>query len=644
MNAVAALTAAAPGRVTAAGGGFRADINGLRAIAILTVMAFHFGLPGMRGGFGGVDVFYVISGYLMTGILVSRLDAGRFSLLDFYADRTLRIVPALLVLLVMALLLGALLLVPLEFAVLGKNTMMAALFAANLRFKIAYFGPEIDQEWLLHTWSLALEWQFYMVFPLAVWALWRRGGRAWLVPGLALAALASFAVSLWLTWHWPIAAFYLLPARGWELLGGGLIFFAPRMSARWARAGQLSGLALIVLGAMTAGERGWPGWQALLPVGGTMLVIAAGLTQSALTGNALLGWIGLNSYSIYLWHWPVALWVRRFHPGEPLWIAAGVAASFALGYASWRLVEPLPRRFANRRRTALLLLAGLALTAAGGFVVARSHGWVSRYAPAVAAVETEMALPQPFPPECFSVVGEVPARCTLGTGPLAATVLGDSHAAAVLAGVRAALPPGRSLGFNAYASCMPVLGAVSNDPVNHCAEFNAALLAPLIRPRSAPVVLVANWQAYLDRGTMVFGSSDAAPDPALLARRFTETACALTRAGPTYALLPEPSFPTRVPVELQALLIDERGGDVTVPLADDRRAKAGAVAMLSTAAARCGLRLIDPAAALCPGGQCRGSDQGHPLYYDRDHLTVLGAQRLTPLFAPLFAPPARPAR
>lgn len=638
MNAVAGLKGAA------AGSSFRADINGLRAIAILTVMAFHFGLPGMRGGFGGVDVFYVISGYLMTGIAVSRLEAGRFSLLDFYADRTLRIVPALLVLLVAALLLGALLLVPLEFAVLGKNTMMAALFAANMRFRIAYFGPEIDQEWLLHTWSLALEWQFYMVFPVAVWALWRLGGRTWLVPGLALAALASFAVSLWLTWHWPIAAFYLLPARGWELLGGGLVFFAPRLSTRWARAGQLCGLALIVLGAMTADEQGWPGWQALLPVGGTMLVIAAGLTQSALTGNALLGWIGLNSYSIYLWHWPVALWVRRFHPGEPVWIAAGVAASFALGYASWRLVEPLPRRFGNRRRTALVLIAGLALTAAGGYAAARSHGWVSRYAPEVAAVETEMAVPPPFPPECFSVVGAVPARCTLGTGPLAATVLGDSHAAAVLAGVRAVLPHGQSLAFNAYASCMPVLGAVSSDPLSHCAEFNAALLAPLTRPRTAPVLLVANWQAYLDHGTMVFGSTTAAADPALLARRFTETVCALTSAGPTYALLPSPSYAVRVPVQLQGALIAGQSGDITAPLAADRRVKAGAIAMLNTAAARCGLRLIDPAAVLCPGGQCRGSDHGHPLYYDRDHLTVLGARRLAPLFAPLFAPPARPAR
>jgi SGNH domain (fused to AT3 domains) len=191
---------------------------------------------------------------------------------------------------------------------------------------------------------------------------------------------------------------------------------------------------------------------------------------------------------------------------------------------------------------------------------------------------------------------------------------------------------------------MPTLGAVSSDPLNRCAAFNAALLVPLTRPRTAPVLLVANWQAYLDHGTMVFGSTAAAADPALLARRFTQTACALTRAGPTYALLPTPSFATRVPEQLQAAVIAGKSDDLAVPLAADRRAKAAAMAMLNTAAARCGLRLIDPAAVLCPGGQCRGSDQGHPLYYDRNHLTVLGAQRLAPLFAPLFAPPERPAR
>lgn len=609
-------------------------------------MGFHFRLPGMHGGFSGVDVFYVISGYLMTAITATRLVAGRFSVIEFYTDRTLRIVPALIGLLLAALALG-LLLVPLEYAILGKNVMMASLFAANLRFKTNYFGAEIDQEWLLHTWSLSLEWQFYLLFPLVMWALWRLLPRALLLPALAAAAAVSFAVSLWLTAYWPIAAFYLLPARSWELLAGGMVFLAPQLPTQLARPAQLAGLALLMLSAVLVRESGWPGWQALAPVAGTALVIAARQTTSVLTGNALFGWIGVNSYSIYLWHWPIALLVLRTHSGEPLWALLGIAASFLLGHASWRLIEALPRKTARRSTLAAGLIGGLLLTAGLGAAAARSHGWTARYDPAIGRVQTAMEAIPPYAPECFSVVGEVPAPCILrhgeigaaapGTDQIAVIVVGDSHAAAMVAGVLAAVPASGALRFNAYASCMPVLDGISSDPRSRCSAFNAQYLRPLTKPRTVPVLLVANWQAYLDEGTIVFGSAAAKPDPALLETRFIATACALTKAGPTWATLPEPSFAARVPHALQARLIAGTPGDITAPLAQHLRRDARALAMLQRASAQCGLQLIDPAAVLCQHDQCRGTLNGQPLYYDRNHLTVAGALLLRPLFAPLFA-------
>ena len=430
-----------------------------------------------------------------------------------------------------------------------------------------------------------------------------------------------------------------------------MVFLAPPLPTRLGRPAQLAGLALQILSALLVRENGWPGWQALAPVAGTVLVIAARQTTSALTGNALFGWIGVNSYSIYLWHWPVALLVMRSHPGEPLWALLGIAVSFLLGHASWRLIEALPRKTARRRTLAVGLIGGLLLTAGLGTAAARSHGWTTRYDPAVGQVRSAMETGPPFPPECFSVVGKVPPPCTLHSGAggsaapgadqIAATVLGDSHAAAAVAGVLAAVPAGGALRFNAYASCMPVLGGVSPDPRSQCTAFNEQHLRPLTQPRAAPVLLVANWQAYLDHGTMVFGSPAAKPDPALLETRFVATACALTRAGPTWATLPEPGFAARVPYTLQARLIAGTPGDVTAPLADHLRRNARALAMLRRAAAQCGLQLIDPAAVLCQHGQGRGTLSGKPLYSDRDHLTVAGALLLKPLFAPLFTA-ARP--
>lgn len=618
---------------------FRPDINGLRAIAILTVMGFHFGVPGMAGGFAGVDVFYVISGYLMTGIVASRLAEGRFSLVDFYVDRACRIIPALAVLLAATLALG-LLLPPGEYAITGKNVMMAALFASNIRFKTDYFGVNIDQEWLLHTWSLSLEWQYYVIFPLAVWAAWRLGGRKALLAVLAAGLALSLGLSLWLTQTWPTAAFYLLPSRGWELLAGGLVWFAPAPRAAWGRALQLGGLALIAASAVLVSEKGWPGWQALAPVAGTVAVIAARQTESLLTGNPAFAWLGLNSYSIYLWHWPVSLWTAREHPGEPLWIAGAVALSLALGHLSYRLIETWPRRIASRRRAALIAVTALGMLAAAGFAVQRSDGFAGRFTPEVARVAKVAAETAPYPAPCFSVLGGVPAPCSVGTGPARLILIGDSQAASAFAGVQAAAAPG-ALAFNAYAGCMPVLGAVGAEPQSRCGDFNRAFLPPLMQPRSTPVLLVAHWQSYFDDGGVRIGSRTAPHDRALLEARLQDTVCRLTAAGPTWLSLPVPVFTRRVPRLLESALIAApsvaRAEEVSMPRAEYLRSQGRARDAITRIARACGAGLVDPAAVLCRGERCMGSGEHRPFYYDKRHLAPFGSRQLAPIYAPILA-------
>ena len=393
-------------------------------------------------------------------------------------------------------------------------------------------------------------------------------------------------------------------------------------------------------------DRHWPGVQAILPIAGTAAVIAARQTDSRITGNPIAHWIGVNSYSIYLWHWPVALLVMREAPGNPIWSAVGVAASFALGHLSYRFVEravlrkrgdgarPTPQ---SRMVLAGGLVAALAAIALLGRLVSASDGWVSRYPPAVAQVARDAFAAPDYPEGCFSVLGDVPRRCVIGRGSPALTLVGDSHAASAFGGVARAMAavPGRSMVFNAYASCPPLLGVSSLDPQSRCGAFNAAHVAPLARPRTEPVLLVADWQSYLDKPVVTFGGESSA-------RRFASevrhTACALARGGPTFIALPVPGFPWRVPFRLQSSLIS--GGQpaadrLGIGVAEYHRSQGWAIAVLREAARQCGVGIVDPAQWLCRDGFCRASMGGRPFYYDRHHLTVFGSRETSPVYAPV---------
>ncbi len=205
---------------------FRPDIAGLRAWAVLAVVLFHFNIPGFSGGFVGVDIFFVISGFLMTQIIARGLEDGRFSIWRFYLARARRILPALLVLCAVLLVLGWFALPPLDYRALGMHTLTSALFLSNIQYwrEAGYFDAASHDKWLLHTWSLSVEWQFYLLLPLVLWVVWRLSpGRRNLARVLVSLLLASFALSVWLSSHKPEAAFFLLPTRAWEMLAGGLL-------------------------------------------------------------------------------------------------------------------------------------------------------------------------------------------------------------------------------------------------------------------------------------------------------------------------------------------------------------------------------------------------------------------------------------
>lgn len=336
---------------------YRPEIDGLRAVAVIGVLLFHFGL-GTSGGFVGVDVFFVISGFLITGILLRQFDEGGFSLRDFWARRVRRIVPAALVMVLVTLALGALLDAPPRYALLARSAMAHVLISSNIYFSRdgGYFAESSDLEALLHTWSLSVEEQFYVILPLLMVVLWRCGfGRkfGWVMVGLAV---LSFVWSCFEVLGSPKQAFFLLPSRGWELLAGALLAMAPRCQLSRGCREVLSGGGLaLVVGAMVWFDREtmFPGPWALVPVLGAVLLIYAG--GESVVGR-VLGWrplvgIGLISYSLYLWHWPLVVYARVVTLELTWeWKLGLLVVSFVFGFLSWRWVER-PFRSGNLLRT-----------------------------------------------------------------------------------------------------------------------------------------------------------------------------------------------------------------------------------------------------------------------------------------------------
>lgn len=353
--------------------GHRADIDGLRALAVLPILFFHLGVSGFEGGFVGVDIFFVISGFLIGGVTLRELEEGGFSLARFYQRRLRRILPALLVMLLVTGIASAFVLLPQDLRDLGESALATALFGANIYFWTTtdYFGAAGTSAPLLHAWSLGVEEQYYLLFPLVALIL-SRGGRRFVWPAIAALALMSFLVSVKLTYTHPQANFFLLPSRAWELLGGVLVAITPLPFLRYRmlrEAAAAVGIALVVWAVLSYNEyTPFPGWRALAPCLGTALIIAAGGQGTQLTGRILatppLRFIGLISYSLYLWHWPVIVLLLQWLPATRLDLSGQIlagSASLILAILSWRWIEtPFRRSTASPR-----LVIGMSMLAVG---------------------------------------------------------------------------------------------------------------------------------------------------------------------------------------------------------------------------------------------------------------------------------------
>lgn len=374
---------------------YRPEVDGLRAVAVLAVMLFHADIPGFPGGFVGVDVFFVISGYLITGILLRELDSGSFSIIAFYERRVRRILPALFLVLLVCIPVGWFVMAPSALQRLGQSLVAVTVFVSNILFwqTTNYFTATVENP-LLHTWSLGVEEQFYIFFPLFLWCVWRYA-RRWLGWAMVLVAVLSLAISQWGVQSGRVTpAFYLSPTRAFELLLGALVASAalrgriPDPGARISALLAWAGLGVIVWAvAMFSRDTPFPGWHALAPSAGAAMVLAFAHADSLL--GRLLSWrfmvgIGLISYSAYLWHQPVFAFTRiaGWRPGLPANLGL-IVVSLSLAWLSWRYVEHPFRDRTRMSRRAVFGWAGVVsagVLGVGTFLVA-TNGVASRYTP-----------------------------------------------------------------------------------------------------------------------------------------------------------------------------------------------------------------------------------------------------------------------
>lgn len=634
--------------------GFRKDINGLRAYAVLAVLLYHFNAAGVTGGYAGVDVFFVISGFLMTAIILPKVEAGRFSLSGFYLARARRILPALIALCFAVLVFGWFWLAPYLYETLGKNAGASLLFISNFTYNRAggYFAAPAHDNWLLHTWSLSVEWQFYLLYPLLLLVLTKfsRSSSGFMRTALILTLVASLGYAIYLTSTKPTSAFFMLPSRAWELLAGSLAFLyaGNRFLENRRHATEAVGL-LLIAGSFLAFDNStaWPSHAAVLPVAGASLILLAARQDSMWTCNPIAQHIGRWSYSIYLWHWPLVVGLGYFGVSNDTgWLLAAMAGSLMLGALSYLLVEqPTARwmRDQGNRVSWSLAIAGFALAFGCAAVAYFDHGVARTFrlsGQVLAAAHEKKNTGQ------LTKCNTPQSQCLLGTGKTVAVVWGDSHAIATVSGVAgAARQFGGNVLFFGQQACPAILGAQSSNPrsPNFCKDFNNSVFDRLRHMnRDIPVVIIHRAETYIEPGERLIYFGNQVPETpekrrAVYEQHMIDTLCSVAASNPVYVVLPIPEMPYDVPATLsRSLILTGQAPQPSISLAAYQKKNAGMIAALSKARRDCGVRLLNPVPYFCDGEVCKGVIDGRPLYSDDNHLSETGANLLVPMFAQIW--------
>jgi peptidoglycan/LPS O-acetylase OafA/YrhL len=654
---------------------YRPDIDGLRAVAIVPVVLYHAGIAPFEGGYVGVDVFFVVSGYLITAFILGQIDRDRFSLRNFYVRRIRRIFPALFVMMAFCAVIGWQLLTPQDYRLLGESILATALFSSNILFWLTsgYFGVPLEQRPLLHTWSLGVEEQFYLVFPILLVVLCRFFRPKLIAITFGLCVL-SFALNVLTVKDHPNFAFFLAPPRIWELFIGGLLAMGALGPPRNAKSSEIIGLICAgLIGIAIFGfsnDTMFPGFAALIPTIGAAGIIWAGTGRNG-TVSRVLSYpfpvlIGKISYSLYLWHFPLLAFGTYVDVGGPSLVVKFILLVFSvvLSFASWVYIEQPVRRgygvFGNVR--VVFSAAAVALALFGGFGLA-SHfsdgfpGRIREPSRQIAASERD------FNPDrrlCFTTANDITRLPLCKFGIEAAVpqfaLWGDSHAESLRTGIDSAAKKARSAGiFLGGAGCIPELG-IDRGGLG-CSVLNDAIVAYLLSaPSIHTVILAGRWGLWAEGVPFKHGSGrrrvsltqSGLPidNHQALSIGLENAVARLTAAGKRVWLVgPIPEIGYEVPrtLYLYSLGFPERV-DIRPTLKEFKEREVFVLRKFSEMIEKYNVRAVWPHQYLCDSDFCRVQKNRQPLYIDDHHLTRSAASSMAEIFDPIFADPALPDR
>ncbi len=640
---------------------YKPAIDGLRALAIIAVVVYHAFPQALPGGFAGVDVFFVISGFLIAGLIFDALDAGTFRIRDFYARRIRRLFPALVTVLLVSLMLGWWVLLPSEYAHLGRHTAGGAAFIANVLLwkEAGYFDIASTNKPLLHLWSLGVEEQFYLVGPLAALALWHCPRRYRLSAVWAL-LLASFSLNVVLHLDDPITAFFSPLSRFWEILAGVQLALWSRVEANdvGARTGHwvfhlcarnaLSvsavGMALMVTTFLVLDENdAFLRWWLALPVAGTVMLLATGGHSPINTrwlASSPMVFVGLISYSLYLWHWPLLAFLRIIEgsAAQPLLRFLAVIIAVFLATATWRFVETPLRRSRAAATVPCLLMAGAIIGVVGAMVNVQD-GVPLRMAEQIEQLQSLAWGPAMNATQaCRNGVHLSHLSYCLESMPGAnpeVALLGDSTANQYYWALKAHYD---KLGIglvNIGHSGYPILRDI--DTTRHerygCLEISTQILDEILRTPSIKTVILADRWSRDVAGGLIHTHRPELQDSVAIVREGIETTVAeLVRAGKRVVLLsgiPELPYPATSCIRARPIYFSDRADK-------DRCAIPRAVVDQQSSIYRRMLRavkerypsvsLVDPASVLCDEQWCHGKVDGRLIFRDTQHLSAAGAE------------------
>lgn len=631
---------------------FRYDINGLRAIAVLAVVIFHFTPKWLPGGFVGVDVFFVISGFLMTAIIFNGVQRNTFNLFEFYIARANRIIPVLAIMSAVLLVFGWFYILPIEYRDLGQQIEKGSLFTSNLLFAKGggYFDTAEHTKWLLHTWSLSVEWQFYIFFPIIIIILKKYLSFKNIKRVIIILSLISFIYCIYATYEDSKTAYFLLTSRAWEMLLGGLAFIYPWSLKKKDIKIIIQCLGLILILAsyfLISKDILWPGYMALIPVLGAYLIISSNYQNNIIISNPIFSYVGQWSYSIYVWHWPLV--VLGFYFDLVNWWIYGVPLSILLGFLSYEFIEKLKfTRYSSWREIYKVKPLYIFLIIFGCvYTIQKMDGFTSRLPDSVKIAQNEIENSNPYNCKKNELY-----ECIIGNkNNIKAIIIGDSHADSLTTSL-ASIFNLKSQGIISLttSSCPLIADIRFYSERNICSQINEKRfkLINLKKYENIPIILAARYSNYLigendpdrmstndSKPLIYFGNNPNLSSEnrfILFEKNLKNTLCKISKRNPTYIIQPIPELGFNAPKRVIKNEFYNSNKETSISYRDYLRRSEKTRKIINRSAVDCNVKVLDPSKILCKTGKCISEYKGRPIYRDGDHLSEYGNKLLKPMF------------